>query len=281
MTPAEFDQWLREPQHRTLVMGVLNVTPDSFADGGRYAAPDAAIARAEQMAAEGADLIDLGGESTRPGSKPVPAEEQIRRVVPVLEAVAGRLPVVCSIDTTSAPTAEAALDAGAALINDISGARNDPAMLPLAAQRHVPIVLMHMQGTPTTMQDAPAYGDVVAEIRDFLAQHVANAQSSGVVPHRILVDPGIGFGKTIEHNLTLLRRQRELLSLNRPLVIGTSRKKFIGTLTGEPEPAHRLFGTVATTAWAVANGAAIVRVHDVRPNVQIVQMIEAIRNSGG
>jgi dihydropteroate synthase len=281
VTHDAFEQWLCKPRRRTLVMGVLNVTPDSFSDGGRYAEADAAVARAEQIAEEGADLIDIGGESTRPRSDPVSPEEQIRRVVPVLKAVAGRLPVLFSIDTTRSEVARAALDAGAAMINDTSGARNDPGMLPLAAGREVPIVLMHMQGIPATMQNAPAYGDVVAEVREFLGTRAAAAQAAGVGSRHILLDPGIGFGKTIDHNLALLRRQRELLSLNRPLVIGTSRKKFIGALTGEPEPARRLFGTAAATAWSVANGAGIVRVHDVRPNVQVVRMIEAIVNSGG
>jgi dihydropteroate synthase len=256
-------------------MGVLNVTPDSFSDGGRFATADAAVAQAEAMAAAGADLIDVGGESTRPGSLPVAPDEQVKRVVPVIQRIA-RLPVTISIDTTRAPVAEAALDAGAAVINDISAGRDDAAMLPLVARRGVPVVLMHMQGTPLTMQDAPSYSDVVAETIAFLRERVAAAQAVGIELEKILLDPGIGFGKAQAHNLELLRRQREFLALGRPVVIGTNRKGFIGRITGEAEPSRRLFGTAASVALAVANGAAIVRVHDVGPMVQVVRMTRAI-----
>jgi dihydropteroate synthase len=260
-------------------MGILNITPDSFSDGPRYFSRDAAIARAEQIVEQGADLIDLGGESTRPGSASVPAEEQINRVVPVLEHICRRSNITCSIDTTSSEVAGAALNAGATFINDISAARFDEQMLPLAARRHVPIVLMHMQGTPATMQQSPHYVDVIAEVSDFLRERMNAAQAAGVPICNILLDPGIGFGKNLQHNLTLLNRQKELLSLGRPLVIGTSRKKFIGTLTGVDDPSRRLAGTLATTAWAVANGAGIVRVHDVEENVRAVRMVRAILNN--
>ena len=256
-------------------MGVLNVTPDSFSDGGRFATTDAAVAQAEAMVAAGADLIDVGGESTRPGALPVAADQQIKRVVPVIGRIAN-LPVTISIDTMRAAVVDAALDAGAALVNDISGGRDDAAMLPLVAQRGVPVVLMHMQGTPLTMQDAPSYRDVVAETTAFLRERVAAAQAVGVELSKILLDPGIGFGKTMDHNLELLRRQREFLQLGRPIVIGTSRKGFIGRITGEPEPSQRLFGTAASVTLALANGAAIVRVHDVGPMVQVVRMTRAI-----
>jgi len=281
--PTGFEQWLRGAQggrpKRTLVMGVLNVTPDSFSDGGRFASREAAVAHAVEMAAAGADLIDVGGESTRPGSQPVPADEQARRVVPVIEAIGSRVPtVVVSIDTTRATVAEAALDAGATLVNDISAGRDDPGMLPMVAQRGAPIVLMHMQGTPATMQDNPTYADVTAETIGFLRDRIAAAEAAGIAKERILVDPGIGFGKSMNHNLELLRRQGELLALGRPVVIGTSRKGFIGRITNEPEPSRRLFGTAASVAWSVANGAAVVRVHDVGPMAQVVRMIEAIRS---
>ena len=256
-------------------MGVLNVTPDSFSDGGRFATFDAAVAHAQAMVTAGADLLDIGGESTRPGSLPVAADEQIKRVVPVIERIAN-LPVTISIDTTRAAVAEAALDAGAAIVNDISAGRDDAELLPLVARRGAPVVLMHMQGTPLTMQDAPSYQDVVAETIQFLRERVAAAQAVGIELSKILLDPGIGFGKTMEHNLELLRRQREFLALGRPVVIGTSRKGFIGRITGESEPSKRLFGTAASVAFCVANGAAIVRVHDVGPMVQVVRMTRAI-----
>jgi len=276
MNRDEFEMWLRDQKRRPLLMGVLNVTPDSFSDGGKYSTSESAIARAEQIVAEGADLIDIGGESTRPGAQPVAEEEQIRRVIPVLKHIRERLKILCSIDTTSSAVADAALNAGAAMVNDISGARADERMLALLARRGVPVVLMHMQGTPATMQAAPQYEDVVAEVASFFEDRMKVAMEAGIERERILLDPGIGFGKDLEHNLTLLRRQRELTALGRPLVIGTSRKKFIGTITGVEEPSQRVFGTAATTAWAVANGAGIVRVHDVAANVQVVRMIAAI-----
>ena len=281
MTPVEFDQWLSEPPatRRPLVMGVLNVTPDSFSDGGRFAGTDAAVAHAREMVAAGTDLIDVGGESTRPGSQRVPADEQIRRVVPVISQIR-TLPATISIDTTRSAVAEVALEAGAHLVNDISAGRDDPALLPLVARRGAPVVLMHMQGTPQTMQDSPTYQDVMGEVVGFLRDRIAAASSAGVDAARILIDPGIGFGKTMAHNLELLRRQRELLSLGRPVVIGTSRKGFLGKITNEAEPARRVFGTAACVAWSVANGAAIVRVHDVGPMKQVVDTIRAIVSTG-
>jgi dihydropteroate synthase len=258
-------------------MGVLNVTPDSFSDGGRFGSPQSAIAHAESMAAAGADLIDIGGESTRPGSDPVDDDEQIRRVLPVLQAACARIPdVTFSIDTTRAAVAEAALDAGAHIVNDISAGTDDPAMFPLVARRRVPIILMHMLGKPRTMQHAPTYDDVTAEVSGYLNERIIAAGIHGIDVERVLIDPGIGFGKAFEHNLELLRRQMELTVLGRPVVIGTSRKSFIGKITGEADPAQRLFGTAASVAWAVANGAAVVRVHDVEPMAKVVKVVRAI-----
>jgi dihydropteroate synthase len=262
-------------------MGVLNVTPDSFSDGGKFCALDAAVAHAREMAAAGADLIDIGGESTRPGSDPVLPEEQIRRVVPVLQELSKLdLTVLYSIDTTVAQVAEAALDAGASIINDISAGRDDePAMFQLAARRRCPLILMHMLGRPKTMQQSPTYFDVVGEISAFLQDRIILAGTWGVEVDRLLVDPGIGFGKTSRHNLELLQRLRELTVLGRPVVIGTSRKAFIGRITGKDEPEERVFGTAATVAWSIANGASIVRVHDVAPMVEVVKMCAAILGS--
>ncbi len=277
MNAKEFDTWLLNECRPPLVMGVLNVTPDSFSDGGEFSSPNAAIAHAEAMVAAGADLIDIGGESTRPGADPVDDDEQIRRVGPVIEALSRqRPPILLSIDTTRAAVVEAALDAGAFLVNDISACRDDPAMFPLLARKRAPVILMHMLGRPKTMQEAPAYDDVTAEVSGFLNERIIAAGIHGIEVHRILLDPGIGFGKTLQHNLELLRRLRELTVLGRPLVIGTSRKSFIGTITGESEPTRRLFGTAASVAWSVAKGAGIVRVHDVEPMTQVVRMIRAI-----
>jgi dihydropteroate synthase len=263
-------------------MGVLNVTPDSFSDGGRFDNVAAAVAHARNMAEAGADLLDVGGESTRPGSMPVAPAEQVARVVPVVRGIANlHLPLTISIDTTQSKVAAAALDAGAHVINDVSAGRDDPAMLPLVAARKAPIVLMHMQGAPATMQLAPYYADVTAEVIEFLRERIAAAARAGIERASVLVDPGIGFGKTLEHNLELLRRLRELCdAIGCPVVLGTSRKGFIGRITGEGDPSQRLFGTAATVAWAVANGASVLRVHDVGPMVQVAAMIQAIVNGG-
>ena len=280
MSPRDFDAWLLTPDRRPLVMGVLNVTPDSFSDGGRFVSPDAALAHARAMAAEGADLIDVGGESTRPGSQRVDAAEQLRRLAPVLRALRGRVDsTTLSVDTTLAPVAEAALDEGVHVVNDISAGRDDPSLLALAARRRCPLVLMHMQGTPATMQVAPAYSDVTVEVAAFLRERMAAAAAAGVDPTSVLFDPGVGFGKTVGHNLELLCRTRELAALGRPLMVGTSRKGFIGKVLTEAG-ADRRFGTAATVAWAVANGAAVVRVHDVGPMAQVVRMVRAIARCG-
>ena len=276
MTWQDFESWLRDPARRTLVMGVLNVTPDSFSDGGRFADASIAVAHAREMVAQGADLIDIGGESTRPGAPRISAEEQISRIIPVIERLKD-LPAILSVDTTRAAVAAAALDAGARLVNDISGGSDDPALLPLVASRCVPIVLMHMRGQPSTMQQLTDYRDVVVEVKGHLASLRDAALAAGIERHRILLDPGIGFAKRMDHNLTLLRHLQSFTDLGQPLLLGTSRKSFIGRITDEPEPSHRIFGTAASVAWCAANGASIVRVHDVDSMAKVVRMTHAIQ----
>lgn len=251
---------------RSLIMGILNVTPDSFSDGGRYLAPASAVARGLQLADEGADLIDIGGESTRPGSDPVTPEEQCRRVLPVIAQLRERgLAVPLSIDTRSAKVAAAALDAGADLVNDVSALRDDPAMAETVAQRRCPVILMHMQGTPKSMQESPSYGDVVAELLDFFRERMTVAEKAGIATAKIILDPGIGFGKSAAHNWEILRRLPEFHQLDRPLLVGTSRKRFLRELVGPDNPsALQVASTAAATACALA-GAQLVRVHDVRP----------------
>ena len=260
---------------RTRVMGVLNVTPDSFSDGGLYLDPGAAAVRAEEMADQGADVIDVGGESTRPGSEPVSSEEQIRRVVPVISRVAARIEVPISVDTTSAEVARSALDAGAQMVNDVSALRADPDMGPLVAQRGAPVVLMHMLGRPKDMQVNPAYDDVVQEVIQFLRRRVQAALEYGIPREQIIIDPGFGFGKRLEHNLELLRRLDEFRTLDRPVLVGTSRQPMLGEIPGAP-PVRRLDGTGATVAAAVERGAAMVRVHDVRPAVDVTKVLAAV-----
>jgi dihydropteroate synthase len=258
-------------------MGVLNVTPDSFSDGGRFADAHAAIDHAHAMVDQGADLIDIGGESTRPGSQRIDAPDQLRRILPVIASLAGKVPALLSVDTTLAAVAASAIDSGASIINDISAGRDDEQMFATAARLRVPIVLMHMQGQPSSMQVNPIYRDVLQEVSVFLAERMSAATRCGVAPSNILLDPGIGFGKKIEHNLALLGGLAGFKQLGRPLLVGTSRKSFVGRITGETEPSQRLFGTAASVAWCVANGADIVRVHDVGPMAKVVRMIWAIR----
>lgn len=260
---------------RTLVMGIVNVTPDSFSGDGVPDA-DAAVRRAWQLVEDGADIVDIGGESTRPGSQPVPADEEMRRVLPVIERLmAQNFPVPISVDTYKPEVAVQTLEAGACIVNDIFGLRQ-PGMLELVAERRPVVVIMHMQGTPQTMQLNPTYTDCVGEIAEFLRQQAEAAQRMGLPKDRIIVDPGIGFGKTLEHNLEILRRLRELKALGYPVLIGPSRKSFIGKVLGIEVPAERIWGTAATVALAVANGADIVRVHDAREMVQVVRMTDAI-----
>ncbi len=258
-----------------LIMGVLNVTPDSFSDGGRFLDPGAAVAQAEALVAQGADLIDLGAESSRPGSEPVDETEELRRLMPVIEALAPRVAVPLSIDTTKARVAQRALDAGACIVNDISALRFDPDMARVVATTGAGVVLMHMQGTPQTMQRTPQYDDVVSEVRAFLAARMAAAREAGIRPDQILLDPGFGFGKTVTHNLTLLARLDELAALGRPVVAGVSRKAFIGQILAR-EVGDRLMGTAAAVALAVERGARLVRVHDVGAIRDVVRMTEAV-----
>jgi dihydropteroate synthase len=262
---------------RTLVMGVLNVTPDSFFDGGRFSTTQHAVERAAEMIATGADIIDIGGESTRPKAAPVSEEQELRRVIPVVEKVR----TLCgdfyiSVDTTKAAVAERALAAGAQIINDISALRFDARMAAVVREGGAGLVLMHMQGTPQTMQENPHYADVVDEVKEFLRERVEAALTAGISRARIAVDPGIGFGKTLEHNLQLLARLEEFCQLGQPLLVGVSRKSFIGKVLGK-EPSERIWGTAAAVAWSVAHGANIVRVHDVAEMKQVAQMIDAIR----
>lgn len=258
-----------------LIMGILNVTPDSFSDGGRYHSPEEAVSRAEAMAGEGADLIDIGGESSRPGSEPVSAAEEIRRVLPVIERMAGRISVPISIDTTKSEVAKAALSAGARLVNDISGLRSDPAMAPLVAREGVPVVMMHMKGTPKDMQLQPEYRDVIGEIRGYFVERVKFARNQGIREDQIILDPGIGFGKTVDHNLEILARLGEFRSLGYPLLVGPSRKSFIGNILGLPVE-ERLEGTLGAAAAAILQGASILRVHDVRAVSRMARVIGAL-----
>jgi dihydropteroate synthase len=253
-----------------VVMGVLNVTPDSFSDGGRYLAPDAALARAEQMAAEGAAIIDVGGESTRPGAQGIDGDEELRRVLPVVERIAGRLPVLISVDTSNPALMRRAGAAGAHLINDVRALRT-PAALEAAAAGDLGICLMHMQGQPADMQRDPRYGDVVVEVRDYLSQRSQACRDAGIAAERLCLDPGFGFGKTTAHNLTLLRGLPAFAELGRPLCVGLSRKSLVAALTGRPL-ADRLAGSVALATVAVLQGARIVRAHDVAATVDAVRI---------
>jgi dihydropteroate synthase len=260
---------------RTLVMGVINVTPDSFSDAGELFDREAARRRALEMERGGADVIDIGGESTRPKADPVALEEEIERTVPLIGSLAGELDIPISIDTYKSEVARRALDAGASIVNDVSALRFDPEMAPLAAERGVPVILMHMQGTPRNMQENPTYVDVVADITRFLAERAALAMEAGVAPDRIIVDPGIGFGKNLDHNLEIMRRLDEFKSLGFPLLVGTSRKSFIGRVLDLPVD-RRLLGSAATVAFAVAGGVDMVRVHDVEEMREVVKMTDAM-----
>jgi dihydropteroate synthase len=245
------------------IMGIVNVTPDSFSDGGRFLDPRRAVEHAVQLVRDGADVLDIGGESTRPGAAAVSAEEERERVIPVLDGLVG-VGVPISIDTSKAAVAEPALGAGATWVNDVTALRGDPDLAGLCADRHCEVVLMHMLGDPRTMQEDPRYDDVVDDIRSVLAQRIQAGVDAGIAEERIWVDPGIGFGKTVEHNLELLHRLGELRELGRPIVVGTSRKSFIGKITGR-EVGERLGGTIATNVLAASAGADMVRVHDVAP----------------
>jgi dihydropteroate synthase len=272
--------------HRTLIMGIVNITPDSFSDGGQFHSLDAAFAQARRLADAGADIIDIGGESTRPFADSVPADEEMARVIPVIERLTKHTDVPISIDTTKAVVAEAALDAGAAIINDISAMRLDSAMAAVAAEHKVPVILMHMKGEPRTMQLDPTYGNVVVEVRDFLAQAIAKCVDAGISRDKIIIDPGIGFGKTGRHNLELINHLTDLAQLDAPILVGPSRKRFIRDLVKDPSqddiPPDRPeveTGTQAAVAASVINGAHIVRVHNVANTKAMIEVLDAIQGA--
>ena len=256
-------------------MGVVNVTPDSFSDGGLFLEAEAAVEQGRRLAAEGAAVLDIGGESTRPGAEPVPAEEELGRVLPVVERLAAaRTGARISIDTAKVQVARAALGAGASIVNDVSAFRFEPQMAGLAADARADCVLMHMLGEPRTMQRDPRYGDVVSDVKEFLEERLAFAVREGLAEERVWLDPGIGFGKTVEHNLELLRRLDEIAAVGRPVVVGTSRKSFLGKLTGRPEH-ERLPGTIATNVLALERGASVFRVHEVAPVADALKVAAA------
>jgi dihydropteroate synthase len=259
-----------------LIMGVLNVTPDSFSDGGKFFPAEKAIEHGLRMATEGADIIDVGGESTRPGAEPVAAGEELRRVIPVIEKLRAKIDFPISIDTWKAEVARAAIHAGAAIVNDVTGGRGDEGMLPLIAETKSAFVIMHMQGTPRTMQNQPRYVDVVSEVSDFFRQQYTRIIGCNIDPMAIAFDPGIGFGKTFDHNLKLLAQLERLRAHDRPLVVGVSRKSFLGKLANSPEMKDRLAPAVALTSLLRARGADVLRVHDVKENVSALRITEAI-----
>ena len=261
---------------RALVMGIINATPDSFSDGGSFLDPQAALAHGLRMVAEGADILDIGGESTRPGADSVSSDEEIRRVLPVIQALRRESQVLISIDTSKAVVAQAALDAGADIINDVTGLRGDPEMPALAASSQAGVIIMHMQGEPRTMQFAPTYHDVVREVGEFFRQSLARSVACGIDPMRIALDPGIGFGKSPEHNRMLLAELSAFLDFGRPLLIGVSRKSFLGWLAGSAAMDNRFWPGIALTSLCRERGARILRVHDVKPHTEALRMTEAI-----
>ncbi len=265
-------------QSKPLIMGILNVTPDSFSDGGRYCAPDRALLHAEKMVSEGADIIDVGGESTRPGSEPVSEEDQLARVIPVIRTLRRHLPasVMLSVDTTRSRVAKEALAVGANMVNDISAGRDDPEMFALAARTSVPLALMHMQGTPKTMQDNPEYQDVVEEVLRFLLERADAAKNAGVAPEKIIIDPGIGFGKRKDDNLRLIKELHRFVATGYKVLLGASRKRFMGTICGETRPLELVGATIATTVIGVVAGVTMFRVHDVKPNRQAADVTAAV-----
>ena len=259
-----------------LIMGILNVTPDSFFDGGKFFAAEKAVEHGLRMVEEGAQIIDVGGESTRPGAEPVAAEEELRRVIPVIEQLRAKIDTVISIDTSKAQVARAAIRAGASIVNEVTGGRSDAGIMPLVAETRSAFIVMHMQGNPRTMQVEPRYTDVVAEVADFFRQQYARALECGIHPMAIAFDPGIGFGKTLQHNLDLLARFDELRVHDRPLVIGVSRKSFLAKMIDSPEMRDRLAPAVALTSFLRARGANVFRVHDVKENVNALRVTETI-----
>ena len=261
--------------HRTLIMGILNVTPDSFSDGACYLGVAAAIDHAKEMAKDGADVIDVGGESSRPGASPASAEEELARVLPVVEGLVDEISVPVSIDTCKSEVARRALETGAHIVNDITALQGDAEMAKVVAEMGAGVILMHMRGTPRTMQQSPVYDDVVSDISSWLQRRIEYAETEDIPPDHIAIDPGIGFGKTVDHNLEILRRLDEFRHLNKPILIGTSRKSFIGKILDLPVNS-RIEGTAATITWAIAHGADMVRVHDVKTMYRVARMTDAL-----
>ena len=273
-----FQDWCLNPKRETLVMGIVNVTPDSFSDGGKFFSPEVAISHASKLITQGADIIDIGGESTRPGAEQVSESEELKRVIPVIEKIRTYNPtILISIDTTKASVAKHAVEAGADIINDVSGLSFDNNMIGIVESFNIPVVIMHMKGNPQNMQLNPKYKDIVNEILDFFKMKIKTAIQSGINRSMIILDPGIGFGKTVEHNFELLSRLNEFNVLELPIMIGPSRKSFIG-ITLDLPPEERVEGTAAAVSAGVMNGASIVRVHDVKSMKRVVRIIEKIRN---
>ena len=268
--------WRQRFEDKPLIMGILNVTPDSFYDGGKFYPPDVAVAHALRLADEGADIIDVGGESTRPYSDVTPVEEELRRVIPVIKGIMARSTLFLSIDTYKAAVAKAAVDAGAGMINDVSGLTFDPAMGDVAARSGVPVVIMHIKGVPKEMQVSPQYGDLIRDIREFFVDRVEFAKQSGIAGENIILDPGIGFGKRLHDNLMIIKELRQFKELGYPILIGTSMKAFIGKLAGSPEPEERVEGTLASLALSLWNGADIIRVHDVKKARKVATLVHAV-----
>jgi dihydropteroate synthase len=262
---------------KTYIMGVLNITPDSFSDGGLYFDKSAAIKRAIQMVEDGADIVDIGGESTRPGSESISIEEELRRIIPVIVAIAKEIKIPISIDTYKSEVAKRALDAGASMVNDISGLRFDPKMSEVVSEYKVPVVIMHIKGRPKDMQQNPVYEALIPEIMDYLRCGIAIATRSGISDNKIIIDPGIGFGKTSDHNLEIINKLREFTSLEKPILIGPSRKAFIGKILGDAPVTQRLEGTAAAVAISIMNGANMIRVHDVKEMAKVAKIADAVK----
>lgn len=273
----EWSKYSLDFSKKTYIMGILNVTPDSFSDGGFYFKETDAIKRAIQIAEEGADIIDIGGESTRPGSEPVSLEEEIKRTIPVIKAISKEIDIPISIDTYKSEVAKRALDAGASIVNDISGLRFDPEMARVVSDYKVPVIIMHIKGTPRDMQKNPVYEALLPEIMDYLREGIMIARNAGIREDRIIIDPGIGFGKTFEHNLEIIKNLKEFTYLQKPILIGPSRKAFIGKILGDVPPQERLEGTLGVIAISIFNGANIVRVHDVKETIKVVKIVDAIK----
>jgi dihydropteroate synthase len=262
---------------KTYIMGVLNVTPDSFSDGGLFFNEKKAVEHAHRLIEEGADIIDIGGESTRPGSEPVPVEEEIRRTIPVIKAISREIKVPISIDTYKSEVAKHALDAGASIVNDISGLRFDPEMPKVVAEYGVPVIIMHIKGRPKDMQQSTVYEALIPEIMDYIRASILLARNFGILEDRIIIDPGIGFGKTFEHNLEIIKNLKEFTLLGRPVAVGVSRKAFIGKILGDVPPSERLEGTASAVAISIFNGANIIRVHDVKEMAKVAKVADAIK----